>query len=100
MPAYRLNTHAVEASRIETLQPLVSQGKVLAPDNGLTLILEDHTKHNWIAEKDGQTPLVGDFLVHDAQLHVTYVVAAHKFTELFHESTEVMQDGKKDHRGL
>jgi hypothetical protein len=82
---YRVNSHGVEASRIASVGPLVAQGKMLSPEAGLVLVLENETSHKWLAEKDGDMPSVGDFLVADKELNVTYVVTATKFKASFEE---------------
>ena len=80
---YRVSSHEVEGSKIVNVQPLLSQGKMLSPDAGLVLVLDDNSKHQWVSEKFGITPTVGDFLVADRELNMTYVVAATKFKKLF-----------------
>ena len=83
---YRVNSHAVEGSKIVSIQPLVAQGRVLAPNAGLTLVLDDESKNKWLNEPNAPTPAVGDFLVRDDELHVAFVVPAAKFKTLFKEA--------------
>ncbi len=80
---YRVNSHEVEGSKIVNVQPLLASGKMLSPDAGLVLVLEDDSKHNWVAEKNNHTPSVGDFLVTDKELGIVFVVAAAQFQKLF-----------------
>lgn len=84
MAQYHVNSHGVAALKIAGVLPLMGRNSVLvSPDQGLTLVLEDGSMHNWLAEKDSTFPSVGDFLVRDEELNVTYIVAASKFSTLF-----------------
>jgi hypothetical protein len=83
---YRVKSHPVTVSRIVSVGPLVAQSKMMSPEAGLVLGLENQAAHNWLAEKDGDTPQRGDWFVNDAELRVSYVVAAAKFSELFQAS--------------
>ena len=86
MTQYKVKSHVVEASRIICIQPLMGRNnQLMSPDAGLVLVLEDNSKHNWVAEKNSHMPVAGDFLVADRELNVTYVVAATKFAVLFRE---------------
>jgi len=80
---YRVSSHEVEGSKIVNVQPLLASGKMLSPDAGLVLVLENDSKHNWVAEKNNHTPSVGDFLISDTELNVVFVVDAAKFKQLF-----------------
>jgi hypothetical protein len=83
MAHYRINSHPVAASRIVGVKPLMGRNtELMSPDFGLTLVLEDETQNKWLCEK-GIVPSVGDFLVHDTELNVTYVVTPTKFKKLF-----------------
>jgi hypothetical protein len=74
--------HLVTATRIAQVLPLRNSAGPMSPDVGLLLALENGSKHKWIIE-DGAIPVVGAFLVQDADLHTHYVVTAEKFAELF-----------------
>jgi hypothetical protein len=75
--------HAVSATRIAQVQPLRGNGGgPMSPDAGLLIVLEDGSKRKWLIE-DGAIPVVGSFLVYDADLHASYLVTAEKFAELF-----------------
>ena len=81
---YRVNSHEVEGSKIVGVKPLLGRNtELMSPEFGLTLVLDDDTHHKWLSEKDSVTPTVGDFLVTDKELNVTYVVSATKFETLF-----------------
>jgi hypothetical protein len=87
MNNYHVCSHEVAAVRIVNLQPLLGRNEQLvSPESGLVLVLEDETKHKWLCEKDSVTPTVGDFLVTDKELNVTYIVTAAKFATLFQEN--------------
>ena len=81
--ATMLRAHAVTAARIISVQPLVTQGRLVSPDAGLLLVLADGSREKWISEKDNVTPAPGDWLVTDGELHAAYVVSAQKFATLF-----------------
>jgi hypothetical protein len=85
MTAYSIESHPVAAFQIVDVGPLIAQGKMMSPDNGLTLVLRDGTTQKWLSEKDGALPSVGDWLIRDEELKVVYVVPAAKFTALFQE---------------
>ena len=74
--------HFVTATKIAQVSPLRHGGQITSPDAGLLLVLSDNTKHKWLIE-DGAIPVVGSFLVHDADLNTRYLVTAEKFAELF-----------------
>ncbi|MBZ5662389.1 MAG: hypothetical protein LAO08_18460 [Acidobacteriia bacterium] len=82
---FRVKAHTVEVARVVTVHPLVAHGAMMSPSAGLVLILDNGTRHNWILERDGVNPAVGDTLVHDAVLNLHYVVPVAKFAELFAE---------------
>jgi hypothetical protein len=77
-----VKSHAVSATRIAQVLPLRNSAGPVSPDAGLLLALENGSKHKWIIE-DGAIPVVGAFLVQDADLHTHYVITAEKFAELF-----------------
>jgi hypothetical protein len=79
----QIKKHPVTAIKIVALQPLVIGGVMAAPDAGFTLVLADDSKRRWAAEKGGVPPVVGDFLVTDTEVGVTYTVCAEKFETLF-----------------
>jgi hypothetical protein len=82
--AYQVKSHPVEVARIQSIQPLMGRNTVLmSPDFGLTLILYGGAKTDWLSEKGNPAPKVDDYFVCDDELHVSYIVAAEKFNELF-----------------
>ena len=84
---YRVKSHPVEVSRIQSIQPLMGRNSVLtSPDFGLVLILDAGTKRDWLCEKNAPAPVAGDFFVCDDEFHVSYIVAAAKFNEMFEET--------------
>lgn len=83
MANFKVNAHQVTACRIVKVEPLISQGKMLSPDAALILVLDDNSKHRWVADKSGTVPVVDDWLVHDAELDITFVVSAEKFALMF-----------------
>ena len=84
MPQYRTVPHLVTTQRIDAVLPLViGGGRMLAPDAGVILRLDDGAKIKWLAEENTPTPQVGDFFVNDAELATTFVVPAKKFETLF-----------------
>jgi hypothetical protein len=84
MTQYKIKSHAVEASCIISLQPLMGRNtELMSPESGLMLVLDDNSKHQWVSEKIGMMPCAGDFLVKDTELNIIYVVAATKFQNLF-----------------
>jgi hypothetical protein len=87
MPTHHVNSHAIEAARIVSVEPLLAQGKILSPEAGLTLVLENGAKHKWLSEKAGSAPSMGDFLIKDDELSVIYFVTANKFSTLFRETS-------------
>jgi hypothetical protein len=80
---YQVKAHAVEARKVASVQPLVAHGKMLSPNDGLTLILDDGTKETWVAEQNAAVPNIGDWFVVDDALRTTFVMPAQKFAELF-----------------
>ena len=84
MNTFTVKSHKVIALKIASVQPLVRSGAgPMSPDAGLTLVLENDSKHDWVTHKNESVPQVGDFLVHDELMNVTYVVPVAKFTALF-----------------
>jgi len=84
MSTYQMNSHAVTARRIDAVLPLVIGGdKMLAPDAGIVLRLDDGTRKKWLAEPNAPMPKVGDWLVSNQELHLTYVVNPEQFQRLF-----------------
>ena len=80
---YKAKEHTVDARRIVNVTPLIISGRMLGPDEGTTLILDDATKHRFVGNGREAMPQEGDFLVVDAALSMTYVVGQAKFIELF-----------------
>lgn len=83
MANFKVNAHQVTACRIVRIEPLISQSKMLSPDQALVLVLDDGSKHQWVADKSGTVPVVDDYLVSDAELGVTFVIAATKVALMF-----------------
>jgi hypothetical protein len=79
--AFTLKSHGVAAAKIASLTPLVCNGAPLSPTAGLTLVLEDGRRVNWLAES-GAMPSPGDWLVEDSALAITFVLTPAKFTAL------------------
>jgi hypothetical protein len=84
MADYQVRAHKITATKIAQVLPLRNSAGPMSPDAGLLLALENGSKHKWIIE-DGAIPVVGAFLVQDADLHSHYIVSAEKFAELFTE---------------
>jgi hypothetical protein len=81
---YRVASHNVDAVQILRIQPLMGRNtQVMSPDAGLLLVLSDETKQTWLSEKGSIAPTVGDFLVTDTVLNLSYVVAAANFQKMF-----------------
>lgn len=81
-----VKAHRVTATKIVSVEPLVSREKVLSPEAGLLLVLENGKKHQWFSEKAGTMPVVGDLLIADAELNnLIYFVPSGKFAALFSE---------------
>ena len=87
MANFKVNAHQVTACRIVRIEPAVSQGKMLSPDAALILVLDDNSKHQSVADKSGT--VVDDWLVHDAELDITFVVSAEKFALMFTDLSAV-----------
>jgi len=83
MAAYQVKSHPVTAFRIASVGPLMARGQVMSPNAGLLLALDNQTTHRWLSEKDGYTPVVGDFFVTDDELKISLIIPAAKFGELF-----------------
>lgn len=84
MSKFIVAAHTVEAEQITGISSLRGLGgQMMGPDAGVLLITADNAKHRWLIDKDGILPEVGDYLVFDANLHVTYVVKAASFSEGF-----------------
>ena len=81
----QVKSHSVEATRITSVGPLIASGKMMGPNDGLQLLLENGRTQSWVSEKDGYIPTLGDFFIVDADLKVSFIVPASKFTELFQE---------------
>ena len=85
--AYHMKSHEVTISKIIGLQPLIGRNSQLtSPDVSLILVLENEQKQTWLCEKNAPAPAAGDWFVTDSELHVSYIVAAGKFSDLFEES--------------
>jgi len=81
---YKMKSHSVQAQLIKALSPLrASSDRVLSPDAGLILELEDGKRIKWMAEPNVPMPTVGDYFAEDNELHTTAVITAAKFSELF-----------------
>jgi len=80
---HKAKEHTVDARRIVNITPLVLGGRMLGPDEGTTLVLDDGTKQRWVGNGREAMPQDGDWLVVDAAMSMTYVVAQAKFSELF-----------------
>jgi hypothetical protein len=80
---FKTVSHMVEANRISSVLPLIIGDKMLSPDAGIILLLADGTKKKWLAEPNAPMPVVGDFLISNQELHVTYVVNPEQFQRLF-----------------
>ena len=79
-----VRAHQVAVAKIIEVQPLVRNSQLLSPDCGLKLVCSDGRSQTWLAEKEKQSvPAVGDFLVYDDHIHVTYVVSAEIFSSMF-----------------
>lgn len=86
MTRYIAKPRAVLASQVIRVEPLMSKNTtLLSPDRGLVLVLDDGTKHRWLAE-DGAMPAPDDYLVRDGELHHDFIVPVNKFAELFEET--------------
>jgi len=82
---YKAKEHTVDARRIVNVTPLVLGGRMLGPDEGTTLVLDDATKHRFVGNGRESMPQEGDWLVKSDALNITFVVPAAKFFELFAE---------------
>jgi len=81
---HQIKAHAVDAQQISAVQPLrVGGDKMLAPDAGIILVLDDGRKTKWLAEPNVPMPVANDYYVVDSELHTTYVIPADKFDSLF-----------------
>ena len=78
-----VKAHAVEARKVASVQPLVAHGKMLSPNDGLTLILDDGTKETWVAEQNAAVPSIGDWFVVDDDLRTRFIAPAAEFEKLF-----------------
>lgn len=83
MATYKVKSHPVTGTRISRTEPICDQGKMVAPNAGLMLIMEDGSSEKWVADRFGAVPNIGDFLVRDPELRITAVVSASQFSELF-----------------
>lgn len=84
----KVKAHAATARKIAAVGPLIAAGKMLAPDAGLVLVLDDadESKQTWLSDRASTMPVVGDWFIQDADLNLTYFVPASKFTSMFEET--------------
>lgn len=82
----QVKAHPVTATKIVNVQPLISNGQMRSPEEGLTLMLDNGVRYKWLAEKDGAAPATGDWLVHDDELHTVFIVVGARFSTMFEES--------------
>ena len=88
MSTYRVKTHEVAVTKIVGIQPLMGRNTALmAPDQGLLLVLDSGEKHKWLSEPNAPVPQVGDAFVIDSELGVSLIVPAAKFADLFEVAT-------------
>jgi hypothetical protein len=83
MATFKIIGHEVQATKIVGVRPLTSGGQMVGPDQGLALHLSDGTKHRWISESAGSTPIAGSWLIHDDAVNTDYIVSAETFAVLF-----------------
>ena len=83
---YEVKSHRVTVQKIAAVEMLIENSRIISPEAGLILRLDDGTRHVWRSAKNGEPmPLVNDALVHDPQLNLDFVVPAAKFAEWFTE---------------
>ena len=88
MKLYLAKPREVSAAQVIRVEPLMGRNTaLLSPDAGLVLVLDDGTKHRWLAES-GAIPAADDYLVRDAELHHDFVVSQKQFRELFTDVPE------------
>ena len=81
-----IKAHKVSAARITGVQPLVTNSqRLLGPDAGLILLLENGKKYTWLSEQDGPLPKSGSYLIEDQVLNTHYLADAATFWDLFEE---------------
>ena len=85
MSRFQIAAHEVEVTKIAAIEMLIEHSRIISPETGLILRLDDGARHVWGAAKNEAMPLVGDALVSDPDLQLTFVVPASRFSELFTE---------------
>ena len=86
MSRFQIAAHEVTVERIAGVEMLIENSRIVSPESGLILRLDDGSRHVWRSAKNGEPmPLVNDALCTDSELNLTFVVPAAKFNELFVE---------------
>jgi hypothetical protein len=84
MSTVQMHAHAVTARKIDRLAPLRSGDGLAAPNEGVSLILEDGTKIRWGLGAAASIPQAGDWFIQDAEFGgVSFVISPAKFAALF-----------------
>ena len=77
-----IRSHKVTVTKVEEVGPLHIHGRMVGPNEGLMLVLEDGQRRVWMTDKSDSTPETGSYFVTDDVLSVSYILSAAKFIAL------------------
>jgi hypothetical protein len=77
-----IKSHKVTATKVEEVGPLHIHGRMVGPNEGLMLVLEDGQRRVWMTDKSDSTPETGSYFVTDDIVGVSFILPAAKFSAL------------------